>query len=101
DVVHRGPHSFPTRRSSDLGIITQDPASILTATTLDLAANGGSIGTQAQSINTVAGILTAHAVGAGGSGGDVFVSQAGALILGPSDRKSTRLNSSHLVISYA
>src|SRR5690606_40151078 len=85
---HRDLHSFPTRRSSDLG--KHDPL------TGDRRAGG-----QEEVIGDVAGNrleqLAAQrlqpAVGRGHA--------AGAAFQATQDRKSTRLNSSHVKISYA
>src|SRR5688500_19511636 len=72
-------HSFPTRRSSDLSrTFTCDPGSD--------SAVGSWIEWSTPASNVGAGLLTQP----------VAMAQAQA-----ADRKSTRLNSSHLVISYA
>src|SRR5699024_12755894 len=82
DGLHRDLHSFPTRRSSDLG-----------------ARGAGRLG-------DVGGAGDAAAFLAGGRGGSVHLhprrgpARALALRRG-GDRKSTRLNSSHVSISYA
>src|SRR5438045_9576451 len=74
---HRHLHSFPTRRSSDLehGVDQGDEGQ-------EGDEHGGDVDGQADAVG-----------GAGGGG----VDDVGVLI----DRKSTRLNSSHLGISYA
>src|SRR5205807_10494836 len=88
------PHSFPTRRSSDLEhCLVRDVES------------GGAVGGVAQSAalgghsacQRVGVVLAALEVWSAGAG------DRGVQRVGPAgqDRKSTRLNSSHLVISYA
>src|SRR5690606_41322054 len=68
-VHHRGPHSFPTRRSSDLFALTI-AASVLLSTFCALTLTPA-----------LSALLLRHQNG--------------------QDRKSTRLNSSHVKISYA
>src|SRR5690349_24720636 len=72
DGGHRDLHSFPTRRSSDLG------------------------GYGLQDLL----ILLAHG-GAGAGGLQGVMGDGGGLHVGIGDRKSTRLNSSHVESSYA
>src|SRR5688500_19807596 len=79
-VYHRDLHSFPTRRSSDLGTDT-----IQSNITWTLATSG-----QVENL-TLTGSAIIDATGNG----------LNNVLTGNSDRKSTRLNSSHLVISYA
>src|SRR5690606_41993239 len=76
--AHRDLHSFPTRRSSDL--FAEIGAGQETASLFFKA--GGASG-------TIAKTMSAY---------DMTFSDA---IYGPEDRKSTRLNSSHVKISYA
>ena len=66
---HRDLHSFPTRRSSDLGVIAGD-----------------------DHVRFAPGVFGHHA----GPQADLVIG-----ISEGADRKSTRLNSSHTVISYA
>src|SRR5207244_11739282 len=68
---HRDLHSFPTRRSSDLGLVTEYPLRELLRRNLMLALHRS--GRQAEALETY----------------------------DQGDRKSTRLNSSHQIISYA
>src|SRR5688500_19700026 len=81
---NKNPHSFPTRRSSDLLFHVQ----------VDVAAGGEQVGlhTDQQPVGVRGDHvrrMALHRVGP----------DRGAHL--PQDRKSTRLNSSHLVISYA
>src|SRR5690242_20816491 len=69
---NRGLHSFPTRRSSDLAMIVEDGLLSVAESALHIAAID---------MRTRGAILEASAT--------------------PPDRKSTRLNSSHMSISYA
>src|SRR5205807_10440350 len=85
--------SFPTRRSSDLveerpaGLILQDPL-LGERPALDLAENAPHLG---------AGPVGDDA----GAAGEIPELRRVAHRVAHQDRKSTRLNSSHLVISYA
>src|SRR5688500_19612168 len=83
-VVRRPFHSFPTRRSSDLE--EGDPLAIRRpdGVGLVLQSSGQRMVVGAVGVDDV----DVPAVGVGADVGDL-------------DRKSTRLNSSHLVISYA
>src|SRR5690606_41869609 len=83
---HREPHSFPTRRSSDLG---GGPAQRGTAR--DGAGQRAGVDGAAAVPQAAAGIHGAVSAGAPAAGGQQS----------PGDRKSTRLNSSHVKISYA
>src|SRR5688500_14910155 len=88
--AHSSPHSFPTRRSSDLFLREHE---------LERALDAGE--GAAEVVDDLGG-----EVGFGLLGfalvGDVFEGQGdGRPFLVIEDRKSTRLNSSHLVISYA
>src|SRR5436190_4471917 len=74
-LAHPDLHSFPTRRSSDL----LEPAHELWVRLLA----GGRARREAEGVDALVGLLGLEA-------GEV-----------PGDRKSTRLNSSHTVISYA
>src|SRR5688500_19191621 len=76
---HRYLHSFPTRRSSDLIIFDHD-GTLIDTETADYKA--------CQLLCEEVGVSLAQEFWA-------------EKIPGPGDRKSTRLNSSHLVISYA
>src|SRR5690606_40517695 len=92
---HRGLHSFPTRRSSDLNIalmLGQGISGLIVGTGLVLPAFVGSL---------LGGIVLRAA-------GDLLAPQGGRMWrfddMRPGialDRKSTRLNSSHVKISYA
>src|SRR5699024_12070011 len=82
-VAHRGPHPFPTRRSSDLG------------PRLDAHVAHGHAGLHRELGDGLAPVLddvplTAAGPDLGDHGEDQVL-----------DRKSTRLNSSHVSISYA
>src|SRR5690606_41442273 len=81
DGSHRELHSFPTRRSSDLFTVAKIAAFAVTL--------AGRMGGGVFSPAVMVGALT------GAAFGEV------ALAVGPQDRKSTRLNSSHVKISYA
>src|SRR5207249_6492142 len=90
--ANRAPHSFPTRRSSDL---KYDAKVVRTAV--------GEINVAKKMQEAIA------IIGGEGSGGVILPSVhmgrdslvGVALCLGALDRKSTRLNSSHVSISYA
>src|SRR5207244_5852602 len=97
----REPHSFPPRRSSDLGAITGAPTAAGTISSTISATNASGTGSKTLTIT----------VGAAGSA-PVITSplsasvQAGSFFSytitasnSPTDRKSTRLNSSHQIIS--
>src|SRR5690606_41242691 len=86
DGVHRAPHSFPTRRSSDLveeAIRNMQIVAPFDGTVVSLDAQLG------ETVNTMS---------LGTSGGRSAVVTIADLAR---DRKSTRLNSSHVKISYA
>src|SRR5205807_8182456 len=98
---HRALHSFPTRRSSDLdrlrvhliGEAQPWPDVIADRRTYLLAGRKDDVGVMRDASNPTGNAWIGKCRGAGRDGGrgdDV-----------PLDRKSTRLNSSHLVISYA
>src|SRR5690606_40680517 len=86
------PHSFPTRRSSDLDLARQ----------VALRHRGGDLGDVAHLAGQV-GRHRVHRVGEvlPGPGHARHHGLAAELALGAQDRKSTRLNSSHVKISYA
>src|SRR5205807_7418446 len=91
-------HSFPTRRSSDLGpdaavVLLHPPPEFLQAH-LSLSGLSGVVA-QVELFGVGAGAQVAKKLPALGVVGGHVVNLSGA------DRKSTRLNSSHLVISYA
>src|SRR5262245_63858041 len=97
--MHRCLHSFPTRRSSDLNAGTPQSTVVSTAfgTALQALVKDGSS-------NPVSGVtVTFTAPGSGASGTFPGASLTATATTNPSgiDRKSTRLNSSHLGISYA
>src|SRR5688500_20051078 len=81
-IVIRAPHSFPTRRSSDLLLAPVFPHAIMERT-----------------LPTASATIREVAVRTGGvrAGQIIFAAEPADGV----DRKSTRLNSSHLVISYA
>src|SRR5206468_10233979 len=85
-VLHRHPHSFPTRRSSDLTALAVDQGQLSLMRLYDR-------GTKGQTEAKAMGLC----------GVERF--EQPAVFLGtdavPPDRKSTRLNSSHDQISYA
>src|SRR5207244_12294475 len=89
---HRSPHSFPTRRSSDL------PIGRMSISTSKSAKRW--VGEQSLAPETIRGVRSPHADihlvvqvdGARREGSQGFTRP---------DRKSTRLNSSHQIISYA
>src|SRR5437868_11487590 len=80
DVLHRDLHSFPTRRSSDLR-------------RRDTQRDG--VGARTSNVHRVVQPL------AGVDPADVEAAIARVLDVDARDRKSTRLNSSHVSISYA
>src|SRR5690606_41976098 len=89
----RDPHSFPTRRSSDLDHLQR------------LAAGGDEVEHQPPTLAAGEGVLARVGQAdpaASGAQGRHGVLQARPMLLDvPEDRKSTRLNSSHVKISYA
>src|SRR5205814_10039256 len=93
-------HPFPTRRSSDLRARLQQR---------DVALGTNRAGVDADHANIVGKALSAERAGKGhqrgisGAAADVVgvESFAGGADVVDEDRKSTRLNSSHLGISYA
>src|SRR5205807_10620835 len=95
---HQVLHPFPTRRSSDLVVV---------GTTVRIDATAGGV-TRSQFLNLAPDpnappllssvtLAAASVVGGNSVSGTVFLSSPAPA----GDRKSTRLNSSHLVISYA
>src|SRR5690606_39765890 len=92
-------HSFPTRRSSDLqqGALTVSPTNLdfgsvhvgQTAGPLQVTVSNN--GSAPASLDNLASSDSAYA----------FTSDCGETIAIGTDRKSTRLNSSHVKISYA
>src|SRR5207244_9553492 len=95
-VAHPAPHSFPTRRSSDLRWL---PAA---AALHDMS--GERANDQPQRTRRIdRGVACADADGGGEGVVSVASSDGGAGERGHegADRKSTRLNSSHQIISYA
>src|SRR5690606_41602833 len=82
-AAHRHLHSFPTRRSSDLG------------------GNGSRIGRRIASHRCAEQTLAAAVEKHLGPGQFVVGDPQRQLELAAGDRKSTRLNSSHVKISYA
>src|SRR5262245_65084379 len=92
-VAHRDLHSFPTRRSSDLAVGEDEQS----RDAHDVVATGQ------------IGVVVHVQLGDGDLAllldGDLLEDRGDELArpapLGPEDRKSTRLNSSHLGISYA
>src|SRR5205807_9975533 len=96
----RALHSFPTRRSSDLSVSLDD-----VAVDGDLPrAQGAGVDRGAQRPSDEALNLLTTTAGVASRSGVRGTRQHGVLGGHPAlalDRKSTRLNSSHLVISYA
>src|SRR5205807_10322137 len=85
--LHRALHSFPTRRSSDLPVLTQELRQAMGEAAIKLCkavdyVNAGTIEFLYQD-------------------GEFYFMEMNTRIQVEQDRKSTRLNSSHLVISYA
>src|SRR5699024_11593487 len=92
---HRALHSFPTRRSSDLGIELGLDRSVIPYPDEDVTAafTGQVVGHRADRLTDDVQVLD-HPFELQGAG--LLGSQFGG-----EDRKSTRLNSSHVSISYA
>src|SRR5699024_12372959 len=88
--AHLHLHSFPTRRSSDLKSGIAKAAG--TAAAIGAPGIGGAIGTLGS---------RAAMKAAAGSGAKIIGGKALRTGTGSGDRKSTRLNSSHVSISYA
>src|SRR5205807_3727032 len=98
DPPHRPLHSFPTRRSSDLSC-THESSELTDAAADILRASAHRDSPHAQPNGRALGLY--HALRSLGSA-DPPAGRGNGLgrwVFG--DRKSTRLNSSHLVISYA
>src|SRR5699024_11830924 len=93
---HLALHSFPTRRSSDLIGLLVDDAIVVVENVERLMEEEGLSPLEAtrKSMTQITGAL----IGIGVVLSAVFVPMA---FLGGADRKSTRLNSSHVSISYA
>src|SRR5207253_10838677 len=90
-------HSFPTRRSSDLRISDQDQ--------VDVSANPPPVGHDlrhaAKQLEREGFLLHVHPIDRGRDRCGDQPEDIGARTNLPEDRKSTRLNSSHVAISYA
>src|SRR5205085_4186087 len=84
----RAPPSFPTRRSSDLGLLAGAAACDEATRRHDLPGNPAAL----------MALMWHHATGGKGRKDMVVLPYKDRLLL---DRKSTRLNSSHSQISYA
>src|SRR5205807_6928289 len=97
---HRDPHSFPTRRSSDLAATVLVAAIPVFATQfylMPLAVDFPSMAVALAPLMLACGFIMAQPqIGPLGLLSAVYFAFASNI-----DRKSTRLNSSHLVISYA
>src|SRR5205814_6169080 len=92
---HRALHSFPTRRSSDLVLFNAPAASLGSAYPVDVTASSTlDLSNTAANSTTTLGALNRI-------GGNTFSVVGSGRTLTFADRKSTRLNSSHLGISYA
>src|SRR5205814_10448319 len=97
----RALHPFPTRRSSDLVARAARADGVLR---LDDVVVMGHRGIGADVIERglgVAGLSQEHLAAGGDPAEDLIVEDVGAAVVRRLDRKSTRLNSSHLGISYA
>src|SRR5207247_10679129 len=95
---HRPPHSFPTRRSSDLDARTPMLVSVLSMVT-NYALNW--LFVRRLGFGHVGLALATSAVALGNFGLLFVVLRRRVGGFGQADRKSTRLNSSHEWISYA
>src|SRR5690606_41702375 len=84
-VGHRVLHSFPTRRSSDLDRVRTDCAWLAEQGLMTLEAD----------------VATLTERGSAAALGQITVPGVRRPLPGAEDRKSTRLNSSHVKISYA
>src|SRR5205807_9044821 len=98
-IVHPDLHSFPTRRSSDLLLVAMVPEAhaelrvfVTNEKSDDVTVIQADTGTV---LKTLAVGQRPRGVTASADGKRVYVANSNR------DRKSTRLNSSHLVISYA
>src|SRR5690606_41422782 len=98
-VPPRALHSFPTRRSSDLNTHARRRIAIFTAFAF-LEAPGGA-GTLSVCRAVCRAVRGVHALSAGGQPGAELARHGRSAINTVRDRKSTRLNSSHVKISYA
>src|SRR5690606_41739629 len=90
--VRRCLHSFPTRRSSDLEAVRAD--------TLDLARLESALGCHGLKVSEI-GVRQGNGHPRGSQPRGWHRPAIAGLARGGSDRKSTRLNSSHVKISYA
>src|SRR5206468_8608549 len=93
---HRAIPSFPTRRSSDLGMIARDVGAAVTVCSAD-------VHDRAMARLVAGPLATAAALAVVGAQAEPLLSAAGPGFRDSTrlDRKSTRLNSSHDQISYA
>src|SRR5205807_9079430 len=94
-------HSFPTRRSSDLPVISH--FNLFRSVELDgSAARGQSSGQAIQKMEELSKKILPQGYTFSWTGLSLEeIESGGQVVLLFADRKSTRLNSSHLVISYA
>src|SRR5690606_40742627 len=97
---HRHPHAFPTRRSSDLAkagnVVLHDEHgdAVIDLDTVMPGTVLADVGELVRSATRSGGEDAGHPV-------EGLRSRVGAVVSGFQDRKSTRLNSSHVKISYA
>src|SRR5205807_3029843 len=97
----RDPHSFPTRRSSDLGGRLTGPADGRLELIRTQEILRSHLGTAPLDILDVGGATGIHSAWLAADGHRCTVLDPMPHHVAAADRKSTRLNSSHLVISYA
>src|SRR5690606_39346799 len=99
--VPRAPLSFPTRRSSDLSVLLHAVATLLVFLLLARLlprTTAGSYGALAGA--SVFAVHPVHVEAVANVVGQAELLAAIALLAACEDRKSTRLNSSHVKISY-
>src|SRR5256885_4996632 len=104
-MIRRPPRStpFPTRRSSDLALIVARLGTYIPMPGIDATELARQIQQQQGSLLDVFNLLAGGAIGRMGIFALGIMPYISSSIIIPlmTDRKSTRLNSSHLVISYA
>src|SRR5688500_19176888 len=99
--MHRNRHSFPTRRSSDLELKFGEISAMCGAASFEAVKRVIELALEGEVDATVTGPINKKSINEAGhhfaGHTEIYAHYTGT----KKDRKSTRLNSSHLVISYA
>src|SRR5690606_41778675 len=93
-------HPFPTRRSSDLADASGRPRPVPVSGSEYAIAAGTVIVAIGQEVEIPAASVAQEGKGTAAVNGETLATSAAGIFAG-GDRKSTRLNSSHVKISYA